>query len=735
MDFKSFLPKKDEKNTYEYFWSLIIEPGWVQAGIWRIERDEAQVNFSGMPVAWGSDEDLITSADSALSASVQNLPDETPEPTKTVFGVVSSWVEGGQIKADYLDKIKIICTELSLKPVGFVVISEAVAHFVKSEEGSPLSAIIVGVYKENIELSVFQLGNLLGTTKISRSVSIVDDITEGLTRFSGSNNLPSRFIMYDGREGELEEARQALLKANWEDHSNLKFLHTPKVEVVETKDKLKAVCLAGASEMSAVERVTDVGESKKDDLSSEKPDVAPSAESFGFTINKDLSQTIEQAPLEDEQISEPDDSHSNVEPVHNFTEEIRKDIPRPVKTKRFNFLGGVFKNLSAKFGNFFKNFKGLSFGKIPLIAGLVVLLLVIIGGVAAWWFLPTATVTVYVSPKTLNESFEAKFDASGETKPQEKIIKANLEKTTIEGSKTASTTGIKTVGDKAKGQVTIYRAGTSMSLPSGTIIKGPDSLSFSLDEAVTIASGSAGSPGSTKANVSAASIGASYNLSSGTSFSVGSYSLGDLEAKNESAFSGGSSREVNVVSDDDMEKLEKDLTDELKDKAIKELSEKISDDEVLIDASLVSGTESKKFNSKIGDEASTLKLDLSVNEEAFVVKKSDLEDVSMEFLKEKTPPGFILKRENIKTNIETVGGGEEGKYRVSVTANLLPDVDIVDITKKILGRYPEVAKQYMSKNVAGFTGVEFDQKPTLPGRLGTLPRVYGHLEVLLAAQK
>ena len=402
MDFKSFLPKKDEKNTYEYFWSLIIEPGWVQAGIWRIERDEAQVNFSGMPVAWGSDEDLITSADAALSASVQNLPDETPEPTKTVFGVVSSWVEGGQIKADYLDKIKIICTELSLKPVGFVVISEAVAHFVKSEEGSPLSAIIVGVYKDNIELSVFQLGNLLGTTKISRSVSIVDDITEGLTRFSGSNNLPSRFIMYDGREGELEEARQALLKANWEDHSNLKFLHTPKVEVVETKDKLKAVCLAGASEMSAVERVTDVGESKKDDLSSEKPDVAPSAESFGFTINKDLSQTIEQAPLEDEQISEPDDSHSNVEPVHNFTEEIRKDIPKPVKTKRFNFPGGVFKNLSVKFGNFFKNFKGLSFGKIPLIAGLVILLLLIIGGVTAWWVLPTATVIGYVSPKTPN---------------------------------------------------------------------------------------------------------------------------------------------------------------------------------------------------------------------------------------------------------------------------------------------------------------------------------------------
>ena len=147
-----------------------------------------------------------------------------------------------------------------------------------------------------------------------------------------------------------------------------------------------------------------------------------------------------------------------------------------------------------------------------------------------------------------------------------------MEKTTVEGSKTASTTGIKTVGDKAKGQVTIYRAGTSMSLPSGTIIKGPDSLSFSLDEAVTVASGSAGSPGSTKANVSAASIGASYNLSSGTSFSVGSYSLGDLEAKNESAFSGGSSREVNVVSDDDMEKLEKDLTDELKDKTIKKLS-------------------------------------------------------------------------------------------------------------------------------------------------------------------
>lgn len=733
MDLAKFLPKNQQRDTFEYFWSLIIEPGWVQAGIWRIEKDEAQVNFNGIPIAWSSEDDLVTSTDSALSAAVQNLPDNTPEPTKTVFGVVSSWVEAGQIKAEHLDKIKTICAELSLKPVGFVVISEAVAHYIKTEEGTPASAIIVGVYKENIELSVFNLGNLLGTTKIARSVSFADDISEGLSRFSGSIRLPSRFILYDGREGEMEEARQALLSVNWDDYENLKFLHTPKVEVVESKEKLKAICLAGASEMAQVEKVSSLDEVDKP-VELEEVGSENNAEAFGFTVNTGASQEITQEVDKKETQETPiDESHQNVEPVE----------PSPVVAKKTMFRPGIIKKpdpkkflnaASAVIEKFKFGKKSFDFGKTPLIAGFIFLVVLLVGGFAAWWFLPKATVTVYVSPKILNENFEAVIDPTGPSEFPNKIS-ARLEKVTVDGELVINTTGVKTVGDKAKGQVTIYRAGTSMTLPSSTIIKGPDNLQFSIDESVNIASGSASSPSVTKVNVTASNIGATYNLSSGTSFSVGSYSVGDLEAKNENAFTGGSSREVNVVAQSDIENAEEELSGQLNDKAKSQLEEKIEEGEVLIDSSFVSKTEDKKFSAKVGDEASTIKLILSREIETYVVKKEDVSRAAKEYLKDKVPPGFILKEENIKTTFDLIEGGGDSKYRISAVANLLPDVDLDEIARKISGKYPSIAKSYMSKNVGGYTNSEIDFNLPLPGRLGTLPRVQKHIRMELAAQK
>ena len=90
---------------------------------------------------------------------------------------------------------------------------------------------------ENLEISVFNLGNLIGTTDVARSVSIIDDVTEGLSRFEGASPLPSRMIVFDGKGGELEEAKEELMKANWEGNGKMKFLHTPKAEVLVNYQK------------------------------------------------------------------------------------------------------------------------------------------------------------------------------------------------------------------------------------------------------------------------------------------------------------------------------------------------------------------------------------------------------------------------------------------------------------------------------------------------------------------
>src|SRR4030066_36224 len=111
-----------------------------------------------------------------------------------------------------------VCTDLSLEPSGFVVLPEAIAHLLKSKEGASLNAITLGVGKENLEVSVFKLGNLVGSTVIPRSVSLADDVVEGLARFSSGEPLPSRILIYDGKEGEIEEEKQALMNTSWEEN-------------------------------------------------------------------------------------------------------------------------------------------------------------------------------------------------------------------------------------------------------------------------------------------------------------------------------------------------------------------------------------------------------------------------------------------------------------------------------------------------------------------------------------
>jgi hypothetical protein len=90
MDLKKFLPSQDNHDSIEYYWALIIEPGWTQAGIWRISGSSAQVLKASTSYPWEVDEELVNATDSALSSAIQGYPEGQDEPSKTVFGVIPS---------------------------------------------------------------------------------------------------------------------------------------------------------------------------------------------------------------------------------------------------------------------------------------------------------------------------------------------------------------------------------------------------------------------------------------------------------------------------------------------------------------------------------------------------------------------------------------------------------------------------------------------------------------------
>lgn len=705
-----------------------------------IKDQKAEVIAVSPATPWEG-ESLIEASDTVLSAAVQNLPEDIGEPSKTVFGVPPSWVSEGQIKEEFLSKIKKICIDLSLEPSGFVVLPEAFAHLTKSEEGTPLNAIVMGITSEALDITVFNLGNMVGSTSVARSVSIADDVVEGLTRFKISDNLPSRFLIYDGKEGDLEDSRQALLNIHWEEQKGIKFLHTPKVEIISPEKKVLATALAGASEIASITSIEEVDKDEQNESpiepqerKIEAPQAAP--DNFGFVVNQDISENKTKTTEEQTQTNlETPPFPSNEQPL----------------IKKSNILTSVANIFRSTFSNF-KNMISLQKRKLPgltstnlgssqskktLIIGTTFLAVLIVGFLAFWWFYPRAEVVIYISPQKLSQQSDLSIDTSGSSDIDNLKIAGEEFSTQVSGDKTQPTSGSKKIGEKAKGTVKIQNGTASIvNLKAGTELVSSGNLSFTLDSSASISAAlSPSDPGVTNVDATAAVIGSEYNVAKDESFKVGNYPKADLDAKALSDFSGGSSRDITAVSQEDQTTLENALTNELLQNALEEGKSSVGNEKLLIENSLTSKVDSKEFSNKVGDEADTLKLSLTLSIKGVVVKKSDLLDLANKVLKDKIPQGFVLRENQISASFD-LKGEKDGlfSYKTNLSANLLPEVKIEDITKKIAGRSKDNAQKYLT-SISGFSRAEITLKPTFPGPFRTLPHVSKNIEVTLQAEK
>jgi hypothetical protein len=257
-----------------------------------------------------------------------------------------------------------------------------------------------------------------------------------------------------------------------------------------------------------------------------------------------------------------------------------------------------------------------------------------------------------------------------------------------------------------------------------------------LDSDVSVASGSASSPGTTKAKVLAQDIGAQYNLASGASFSIGNYSSSDIEAKNEDSFSGGSSREINAVSEGDLEVLGEDLLEELSENAKTKLMEEVSADKYFIEDSVDVSATSEDYSAQVGEEASTLKLSMEVEASAVLVEKNQLNEYAVYYLNEKVPQRYVLREEQI--NYEFEYEDEDGgvyEFDLRISANLLPEINEDEIASKLRGKFTDLAEDYLTNEVTGFAKAEIKIKPNLPEKIRTLPHVVKNIDIEFAADK
>lgn len=675
----------------EYFWALEIWEGGVKSAIWTVEEGKIQVVVLGSQELWQENvEDLVTAADQSFATASERFIGIGEEPSKIIFGLPTDWLEDEKIISSRQHMLQALCEKLALSPLGFVLVVDALNHHLKDIEGVPPSGILVNPQKKQVLVAVLEIGKVKGVEQVKRSEDLTADVYEGLSRFGELKTLPSRILLFNGED--MEAARQILIDFSWT--SKLPFLHFPKIEILPQDFDINALCLAGGSEV-AKSLGFEVMETQKDQIAEVEP-------GFGFVRGEDIQKKMP-------------------EPIPELvqTEEIIEEISEVEKPKLT-----------------FPLFSGFSLPRLPgipllgLVGGGALLL-----GIASFIFLWStlrARVTIYVTPKLLEKEIELTVDPTQDVVDEASLLlPGKVLEIEAKGDKTEETTGQKTVGEKAKGGVTIINSGGARNLSVGTILTGPGGLKFTLDQDVLISSSSGvASPTTIKAAITAEKFGADYNLAADSIFTIGNLDKSLIQAKNDSALTGGTSRQIQAVSEDDQKNLLVSLTEELKEKGKSDLMANVPPGKKLIEESTTTKESSRSFNHKVGEEASSLTLSLKVKVKALIFSQDDLLSLTGKQIASSIPGDYEAKKEEIKTQLEILKSKEDGSalVKVVIAANLLPKIQSETIAQSIKGKTPQDARTYLSQ-LPGFADTEIEISPSLPAVILRLPRTEKNIEI------
>jgi len=714
---KSIQPQKQEKH--EYFFALLFKP--FKFGVILFEERNGGLHIvTSSEKALDTDienisaEELLSAADHAISTVESSLP-EGVEVNKTIFSLPYNYIAEGKIKKDYLFKFKKLCEDLGLSPMGFIVTIEAIVYFLQKKEGIPITSIFVEVTKEIVYVYMVRAGNIVEVKFSDRSDNIAATIEKILRYIESFEVLPTKMILlaYEG----IEEIQQELLSHTWS--STIAFLHDPQVVALEKGFEDEAIINGVASQMGFDVTTEEVKQKNDIDVNEEQKDIEEENNDFGF-VKEEVEDKEE---IEDEKAEEEhyEESESEEDENHSTRIEKRRRISVPVSMNTFVASILAFK----KRLSFPNPLRGGKNGLLLRVGILVVILCVLLFGVSYVYYstVVRTEVVLFVSKKSFDETVPITFVEDKETNVEDKIVKISFVEVEENGNASKNTTGKKETGEKAKGEVIIYnKTESSKTFGKGSVVVGPNNLEFELISDVTVASTAAFSTNfsNVKSSIVALKFGSEYNLPSNTNFSFKEFPTSSYFAKNESALTGGTKKNLDVVAKNDIDELAADLIDNLEDNALNGIKAKVADDEVTLPFIISSEFVSRTYNKKEGEEAQQLTLAAKVKFTGASYKRSDIEKYEQELIRNKIPEGYSRLLSESKNEV-----ADEKIEKNKISANLIlkstyvPSIDEGKIKQSLIGKSEAEAEQLLKdvKNINGYKLFYSNNVPLFPVRL------------------
>lgn len=696
----------------EYFLAIEIHESLIKTALWEILGGQPEIVNIGSFESWTDEESLINGVDSSLDQAIKVIKSQ---PKRVIFGLPDSWMELDKIHSSKTKLVTHLCKELGLDPIGVVTTNRAIAHFLKKKEGMPPTVILLEVYVSKVAVSYVYLGEVKKTEEVARSGDLAHDVEEGLTRMD-LPNYPARFILTNG--GGLEEESQQITAFPWTDR--LPFKHIPKVEVLPIDFSIKSIALTGGVEavqflgMEVTEESVPEKNPSEDSIDSnlvmpvEEP---PSLEELGFSYEETAAPLVVPTAPPMPQILSGDDRDSELvvdEPEYAFSDERISHPEKPRLAVKLPPIPKFSLPSLPKFSNMRPSWLSLL-----ILPGILVL------GFAAYLFFGQAHIAVRFNPVKINKQLNIAISENARSDMPTLIATKKV----FSGSAQESvpTTGTATVGDKATGTVTIFnRTPAPIVLKSGTTIGSENGkYNYSIAETITIASKSAdlisGSEVFGKQSgitVTATRIGAEYNLTKSSTFTVDNYSKTVAYAVADNDFTGGTSRTVNAVSKADQDKVLGIATEKIKTQVKTDQSTQTPGYQVLplADIEFVK----KQFDHNLNEEATTIGLNLEGSLNALVYSEDSLYTLVQEQLKNDIPSGSYLTKESSVIKVENptlVNGQYEAK--VTVEASLYPQIDEVKMISYLRGK-PASKGKTLLQTIPGYTSADVRIYPPVP---------------------
>jgi hypothetical protein len=642
------------------------------------------------PFQFTPDSFVVAIDESLTGAALKiNLP-ENDEPDTIALIISPFWVgSDGKIASDKLKLFESMFKELKLRPVGFISYDEAIVEEANIADGYPISAIIVKLETSSMLVSLSYLGKVI--ERVSRPIINPFDpslLESALLDFTSDSTLPPLIIIIGNFQvADIDKVKNY----TWIGKKNIEtFLHFPDVKCYD--DEL----------VTQIYLATITSQFKQLPPTPEPPPTPSPA--------LPAVETVEESTLVDVDPSDMgfvEGDNFIIPDIPETTPEVTPEMPSLPPPKPPFRLPPLPSIIIPKL-------------PFPALGNVIILSIFCSLIILVPFYFSSAQVTLYITPYEITKTVGATLDPATKKIDLEKnIIPVNKKTFDITSSASVNTTGTKTIGEKAQGEIVVFNKQDKVQqLNKGSILIDTKGNKFELNSSASIASSSSDlslgviNLGKTNVMVTAQEIGPELNIPKETPLNFKDFSPSLLIAKANGAFSGGSKKEAQAVSPADKTTVTNRLNDTISTTIDERIAKELTNNPNILKDAVQTKKGRTEYSREVGEETDELSATIVSTISVYYFDETQKQALIDAYLS--SEPEFKSSTFNLKDfvfHLDSIKSISDSlQCRLTINGQTVPKVDKLAIAKLISGKkiatadnilknYPRVYKYKISTNL------------------------------------